>query len=202
MNHRHLAPRHRAEPLEQEVKEKLKKIMKKLFLIAAVALSMSLVACSGGNKDNSSSESTESAQSVEEIKDGNTYEGKSYTISYPKDWKETFSSEDVLNVKSADESMAFSINFDAEGPAVDELKEQADFGKKVNRDQYKEVGEPKIEDNFMTLRRVNNEGEVELSYTKVLEGTKCIMGSIKCPTDKETEAEKILMSIIASVKIK
>ena len=176
--------------------------MKKLFLIAAFTLSMSLVACSGGNKDNSSSESAESAQSVEEIKDGNTYEGKSYTISYPKDWKETFSSEDVLNVKSADESMVFSINFDAEGPAVDELKEQADFAKKVNTDQYKEVGEPKVEDNFLTLRRVTNDGEVELSYTKVLEGTKCIMGAIKCPAEKEAEAEKILMSIIASVKMK
>lgn len=176
--------------------------MKKLFLIAAFALSMSLVACSGGNKDNRSSESAESAQSVEEIKDGNTYECKSYTISYPKDWKETFSSEDILNVKSADESMVFSINFVADGPTVDDLKNQADFAKKVNTDQYKEVGEPKVEDNFLTLRRVTNDGEVELSYTKVLEGTKCIMGAIKCPADKEAEAEKILMSIIASVKMK
>lgn len=176
--------------------------MKKFFFIAAVALSMTLVACSGGNKDNSSSESAESAQSVEEIKDGNTYEGKSYTISYPKDWKKTFSSEDLLNVKSADESMTFSINFDAEGPSVDELKEKADFAKLVNKDDYKEVGEPKITDNFMTLRRVTNDGEVDLSYTKVLDGTKCIMGSIKCPADKEAEAEKILMSIIASVKMK
>ena len=176
--------------------------MKNLFLIAAFALSMSLVACSGGNKDNSSSESAESAQSVEEIKDGNTYECKSYTISYPKDWKETFSSEDILNVKSADESMVFSINFIADGPTVDDLKNQADFAKKVNTDQYKEVGEPKVEDNFLTLRRVTNDGEVELSYTKVLEGTKCIMGAIKCPADKEAEAEKILMSIIASVKMK
>ena len=176
--------------------------MKKLFFIAAVALSMSLVACSGGNKDKSSSESAESAQSVEEIKDGNTYEGKSYTISYPKDWKETFSSEDILNVKSADESMAFSINFDAEGPSVDGLKEAGDFGKLVNQSDYKEIGEPVIDGNLLTLRRVTNDDLVDLSYTKVLEGTKCIMGSMKCPADKEAEAEKILMSLIASVKMK
>lgn len=175
--------------------------MKKLFLIASVALSMSLVACSG-NKDNSTSGSAESAQSVEEIKDGNTFEAKSYTLSYPKDWKETFSTDDILNVKSADEAMLFSINYDAEGPKVDELKEKADFAKLVNKDQYKEVGEPKITDNLLTLRRVTNEGEVELSYTKVFEGTKCIMGAIKSPADKEAEAEKILMSIINSVKLK
>lgn len=175
--------------------------MKKLFLIASVALSMSLVACSG-NKDNSTSDSAESAQSVEEIKDGNTFEAKSYTLSYPKDWKETFSTDDILNVKSADETMLFSINYDAEGPKVDELKEKADFAKLVNKDQYKEVGEPKITDNLLTLRRVTNEGEVELSYTKVFEGTKCIMGAIKSPADKEAEAEKILMSIINSVKLK
>lgn len=176
--------------------------MKKLFLIAAVALSMSLVACSGGNKENSASKSAESAQSVEEIKDGNTYEAKSYTLSYPKDWKETFATDDILNVKSADESMLFSINYDPEGPKADELKEKADFAKLVNRDQYKEVGEPKITDNFVTLRRVTNEGEVELSYTKVFEGTKCIMGAMKAPADKEAEAEKILMGIINSVKLK
>ena len=177
--------------------------MKKLFLIAFFALSMSLVACSGGNKDNSTSESSESAQSVEEIKDGNTYEAKSYTVSYPKDWKETFSTDDILNVKSADEAMVFSINFDPEGPSVDQLKDKADFAKRVNTDQYKEVGEPKIiTENFMTLRRVTNEGEVELSYTKVLDGTKCIMGAMKSPADKEAEAEKILMSIINSVKMK
>lgn len=177
--------------------------MKKLFLIAAVALSMSLVACSGDNKDNSTSDSSESAQSVEEIKDGNTFDAKSYTISYPKDWKETFSTEDVLNVKSTDEAMTFSINFDAEGPTADQLKDKAEFAKMVNRDQYKEVGEPKIiSENFITLRRVTNEGEVELSYTKVLDGTKCIMGAMKSPADKEAEAEKILMGIINSVKMK
>lgn len=173
--------------------------MKKLFFIAAVALSMSLVACSGGNKDNSSSKS---AQSVEEIKDGNTYEGKSYTISYPKDWKESFSLDDVLNVKSADETMLFSINFDEEGGTVDQLKEKADFAKMVNKDDYKEVGEPKITDNLLLLRRVKNDGNVELSYMKVLEGSKCIMGAITSPADKEAEAEKALMSLIASVKMK
>ena len=172
--------------------------MKKLFLIAAVALSMSLVACSGGNKDNSK----ESAQSVEEIKDGNTYEGKSYTITYPKDWKESFSSEDLLNVKSADETMLFSINFDPEGGTVDQLKEKGDFAKLVNQKEYKEVGDPKITDNLLLLRRVKNEGEVELSYMKVLEGSKCIMGNITSPADKEAEAEKILMSLISSVKMK
>ena len=177
--------------------------MKKLFLITAVALSMSLVACSGGNKDNSTSNASEASQSVEEIKDGNTFEGKSYTISYPKDWKETFSSDDILNVKSADEAMTFSINYDPEGPSADQLKEKADFAKRVNTDLYKEVGEPQIiADNFMTLRRVTNEGEVELSYTKVLDGTKCIMGAMKSPADKEDEAEKICMSIINSVKLK
>ncbi|MBR6489807.1 MAG: hypothetical protein IKT03_04650 [Muribaculaceae bacterium] len=177
--------------------------MKKLFLIAAVALSMSLVACSGGNKGNSTSASSESAQSVEEIKDGNTFEAKSYTVSYPKDWEKTFSTDDILNVKSADKTMMFSINFDAEGPTADQLKEKADFAKKVNTDQYKEVGEPNvISDNFITLRRVTNEGEVELSYTKVFEGTKCIMGAMKSPADKEAEAEKIFMGIINSVKLK
>ncbi|MBO4813714.1 MAG: hypothetical protein J5523_02010 [Muribaculaceae bacterium] len=179
--------------------------MKKLFLISAVALLMGLVACSG-NKDNStsdSSESSESVQSVEEIKDGNTFDAKSYTISYPKDWKKTFSTDDILNVKSADKTMTFSINYDAEGPTADQLKEKADFAKLVNTDLYKEVDEPKIiADNFITLRRVTNEGEVELSYTKVFEGTKCIMGSMKSPADKEAEAEKILMSIINSVKLK
>ncbi len=177
--------------------------MKKLFFIAAVALSMSLVACSGGNKENSASDSSKSTQSVEEIKDGNTFEAKSYTISYPKDWKETFSTDDVLNVKSADEAMTFSINYDAEGPTADQLKDKADFAKRVNTDLYKEVDEPKvIAENFITLRRVTNEGEVELSFTKVLDGTKCIMGAMKSPADKEAEAEKILMSIINSVKLK
>ena len=176
--------------------------MKNFFLIAAVALSMGLVACSG-NKDNITRDSSESAQSVEEIKDGNTFEAKSYTISYPKDWKETFSTDDILNVKSADETMLFSINYDAEGPTADQLKGKADFAKRVNTDLYKEEDEPKIiADNFITLRRVTNEGEVELSYTKVFEGTKCIMGAMKSPANKEAEAENILMSIINSVKLK
>ena len=176
--------------------------MKKLFVFAIAALSMSLVACSGGKKDNSASESSEATQSVAEIKDGNTYEGKSYTVTYPKDWKESFSSEDILNVKSADDAMLFSINFGESGPTVDQLKQTGDNMKIVNKSDYKEIGEPKINDNLLILRRVTNDGEVELSYVKVLDGTKGIMGNIKAPADKEAEAEKALMSMLASVKMK
>ena len=75
--------------------------MKKLFLIALAAMTMGLVACNGGNNGNTSTSASASnsgeAQNVEQATDGITFEGEHYTVTYPKDWKETFATGDVLN---------------------------------------------------------------------------------------------------------
>ncbi len=175
--------------------------MKKLFLIALAAMTMSLVACSGSGNA-STSASAGAAQNVEEITDGITFDGKSYTVTYPKDWKETFSSEDILNAKSADDAISLSMNFADSGPTVDQLKETGENMKILNKADYKEIGDAKIEGNELVLRRVSNDGEVDLSYAKVFEGTKGVFGSVKAPADKEAEAEKVLKSVLASAKMK
>ena len=103
--------------------------MKNLFLIALAAMTMGLVACNGGNNGNTSTSTSASAsnsgeaQNVEQATDGITFEGEHYTVTYPKDWKETFATGDVLNAKSADDAISLSINFDETGPSVDQLKE-------------------------------------------------------------------------------
>lgn len=172
-------------------------IMKKLFLIAVAALSMGLVSCGGGEGNASGEE-----QKAEAITDGNTFEGKNYTVTYPKDWKETMTMDDVLNAKSADDAISFSINFAEDGPTVDQLKTTGEGVKMMNKDDYKEIGDPKIEGNTMTVRRVSNEGEVETWFNVVFEGKKGVVGSIKAPADKEADAEKALKSILASLKAK
>ena len=178
--------------------------MKKLFLFAVVALSMGLVACTGSNNTSTSTSASnnDAAQNAEEITDGNTFEGKNYSVTYPKDWKETFSSSNILNAKSADELMSLSMNFTETGPSVDQLEETGANMKIVNQSEYKEVGDPKIDGNVVVVRRVGKDGEVEFSYVKVLDGTSGVMGSVKAPGDKEADAEKIMQSILASVKMK
>jgi|GEM_PF-2822125 len=180
--------------------------MKKLFLISLAALSMGLLACTGGNGNNTSTSasatSSGEAQNVEQATDGITFEGEHYTVTYPKDWKETFATGDVLNAKSADDAISLSINFDETGPSVDQLKETGANVKLLNQQDYKEIGDPQIDGNKLVVRRVTNEGEIDFSYLLVIEGTKGVMGSVKAPADKEADAEKALNSILASVKMK
>ena len=180
--------------------------MKKLFLIALAAMTMGLVACNGGNNGNTSTSARASnkgeAQNVEQATDGITFEGEHYTVTYPKDWKETFATGDVLNAKSADDAISLSINFDETGPSVDQLKETGANVKLLNQQDYKEIGDPQIDGNKLVVRRVTNEGEIDFSYLLVIEGTKGVMGSVKAPADKEADAEKALNSILASVKMK
>ena len=180
--------------------------MKKLFLIALAAMTMGLVACNGGNNGNTSTSASANnsgeAQNVEQATDGITFECEHYTVTYPKDWKETFATGDVLNAKSADDAISLSINFDETGPSVDQLKETGANVKLLNQQDYKEIGDPQIDGNKLVVRRVTNEGEIDFSYLLVIEGTKGVMGSVKAPADKEADAEKALNSILASVKMK
>ncbi len=171
--------------------------MKKLFLIAVAALSLGLVSCGGGE-----GKASGEAQKAEAITDGNTFEGKNYTVTYPKDWKETMTMDDVLNAKSADDAIEFSINFAEDGPTADQLKTTGDGVKMMNKDDYKEIGEPKVDGNKLIVRRVNNEGKIDTWFNLVLDGKKGVVGTIKAPADKEAEAEKALESILASVKMK
>ena len=53
---------------------------------------------------------------VSSATDFKTFENETFTISYPADWEETYSSDGCLNVASEDSEICFDVTFNERGP--------------------------------------------------------------------------------------
>lgn len=173
--------------------------MKKiLFLVMAVA-AMTFTSCDGTQKDGA--QSGAASQEQTDAQELNQYEGKSFTVGYPKAWKESYAGEDMLNAGSEDNTINLDITFNGSGPSADQLKQAADNFAGMKKNNGATVDEPKIEGNVLKLRSVKD-GEVDQFFIVVLDGTKGVSGSVKFKEDKAAEAEAALNAILGSVKLK
>lgn len=167
--------------------------MKKLFLLMMAVCAMTLVSC--GDK----AKSGESAEEVAALTDGNAFDGKSYTFTYPKEWKETYKSDDNLNAGIDD------IQFDA--TFSDYPCKPEDFNKFVENlegmEMFKDFKweDAKINGDILTFKGVNGDN-VENKFVVYLGEKAGVAGTFKYPVAKANEVEALIMPILKSMKKK
>lgn len=172
--------------------------MKKLSILLIAAATLSLTSC-GGGKDapQQDAASQEAAQAA--VQDGVKYEGDNYTITYPKGWQETSGFGDMLNAMSADGEMKLIANYQEDGPAISELSTYATNLKAFH--QNGKLEEPVFNDKVMTMKAVD-EGNVEIHFAVMKEDKKGVIGSLKFPEAKSSDADAILQGILGSIVFK
>lgn len=167
--------------------------MKKFLLFAAVALA--ITAC--GNKGGEAAAGAEEPAAAA-IEDGNKFDGAKFSLVYPKEWKETFASEETINA-SAEGGVDFNATYNDMGPAVAELAIYATNWKGMK--QNATVEEPVINDKVLTIKAVEGDN-VEMHFVVMKEDKIGVTGSVKFPKDKEAEFEPVVQGIIKSVAFK
>ena len=170
--------------------------MKKLFFFAFTMV-MAIAFTSCGNKGGEAANG-ENAEAAEVIKDGNKFEGKNFSLVYPKEWKESIASEETINA-SADGDVSFDATYNDMGPAVAELATYATNWKGMK--QNAQVEEPVINEKVLTIKAVEGDKE-EIHFVVMKEDKIGIAGSLKFPAAKEADFKPLLESIIKSVEFK
>lgn len=168
--------------------------MKKLAMIALAAVATFAATSCGGEEKKANDEAAAAA-----VQDGNKFETEKYSITYPKEWKETSTFQNTINAESADGEMKLIANCDDGGPTIAQLGEYANNLKAFH--QSGKVEDPVINDKTMTMKAVDPD-KVEIHFAVMKEDKVGVIGSIKCPEAKAGEAETILQGIMNSIQFK
>lgn len=177
--------------------------MKKFQLFLFICAALGLSACNGKTDNNTTNESNaDNEQVAEALADGNTFEGANFSLVYPKELTETYSSETMFN---ADDKSGNYCHIDAtwndSGATISQLPEYSKNWKGMKEKDGCTVDEPVINDKILTIKAVKD-GKVELHFVVMKEDRLGVTGSLKFDAGKESQYEPVLKSIIASVKFK
>lgn len=170
--------------------------MKKLFLLMMAVCAMTLVSCG----DKAKSGNNESAEEAAALTEGNVFDGKSYTLTYPKEWKETYKSDDNLNASLDD------VRFDAtfsDMPCKPEDFNQFVENTKAMKTFYEGYTweDAKIDGDILTFKGVKDD-MAETKYVVYLGEKAGVAGSFKYPVAKAQDVEAQIMPILKSMKKK
>lgn len=183
--------------------------MKKKVLLAIAAFAMIFAAC--GNKNaapaeseaaNEANEATEAAEAPEVEVKGTKFEGAKFTLTYPEALKETFASEETLNARNEDSSIALDATFNDMGPAVAELKTYLDNYTSMMKNMDANLEDSKIDGKILTAKYVKENGDANLHFVVMKEDKIGVSGSLKFSKDKAEEAKGYIDSIIKSIQFK
>ena len=172
--------------------------MKKLFLLMVAAMAMTFVSCDDKAKGGDGSDSTGN-EAVAEMTDGNTFEGANFTMVYPKEWKETYKSDDCINAGVEGVSMDATFNDYPCKPADFEQYYKNFTGMSMNKDYQFE--EAKIDGNIMTFKGVNGD-KAATNFVVFIEDKAGVAGKVEYPVAKAAEIEKAIMPMLKSIKKK
>lgn len=174
--------------------------MKSICLtIFAAALAMTVSAC--GNKVQTT-EAPQTAQAADTIKDGTTYEGKNYSLVYPKELKETYADEEIINAEDqSDNYCHLDATYNDYGPTLDQLKLYATNWVGMKEAEGCSVDKPAIDGKNITIKAVKD-GETEIHFVVMKEDRIGISGSLKFKSEKLADYEPVVKSIMNSIKFK
>ena len=173
-------------------------IMKKFFLMFAVACLM--ISCTGNGNTSGNASANSNQEQAADVK-GSTFDGDHFTFTYPEGFKETYKSGDNVNVASEDDAVRIDATF-SENPCKPE-----DFKKfydgMVGMEMFKDYKweDAKIDGNIMTYKGVNGDN-VENKYVVFLDEKGGIAGTVKYPAAMAEKAEALIMPMLQSMKKK
>jgi len=180
--------------------------MKKKVLLAIAAFAMIFAACGNKNaapaESEAANEATEAAEAPEVEVKGTKFEGAKFTLTYPEALKETFASEETLNARNEDSSIALDATFNDMGPAVAELKTYLDNYTSMMKNMDANLEDSKIDGKILTAKYVKENGDANLHFVVMKEDKIGVSGSLKFSKDKAEEAKGYIDSIIKSIQFK
>ena len=174
--------------------------MKKNFLMAVAAFAMILAAC--GNKSAAPAEGENDKDAPETEVKGTKFEGAKFTLVYPEALKETFASEETLNARNEDSSIALDATYNDMGPAVAELKTYLDNYTSMMKNMDATLEDSKIDGKTLTAKFVKENGDANLHFCVMKEDKIGVAGSLKFSKEKAEEAKGYIDSIIKSIEFK
>lgn len=169
--------------------------------IFALATVFAFAAC--GNKASADNAATpETQQAAEAVADGTTFEGKNFSLVYPKELTETYASETTVNAEDKSENYChLDATFNEMGPALSELSLYANNWVAMKEADGCKLNKPAIDGKVLTIKAVKND-ETELHFVVMKEDRIGVAGSLKFKSENDAKYEPVLRSIIASVKFK
>ena len=158
-------------------------IMKKALMILVMALMVNLVSSATDFK---------------------TFENEIFTISYPADWEETYSSDDCLNVASEDSEICFDVTFNERGPMKDQLQMAADNWEYMKTSNGHKVDQKVVRDDYALVRSIETDEDdgtqtVVVWFVTITNEPQGFSGSIQSPMSRANEAIDILVEMLATL---
>lgn len=172
--------------------------MKKFFYFVVAAAVCVLAAC--GGKSQQSAEEEKASQEL--AQNGTVFEGAKYTITYPKEWKESFKNENTINAEAGDHYTKMDATFsDYPCKPADFEQYYKNFTGMSMHASFK-FDQPVIDGNIMTFKGVKEDGFTMTIFVVFLDNQAGVAGSFQYPAEKAGEVEPLIKPILLSVKKK
>ena len=172
--------------------------MKKIFYFVVAATVCMIAACGGKNQQ--SAEEDKAAQEL--AANGTVFEGANFTITYPKEWKETFKNDVTINAAADDNYTKMDATFsDMPCKPADFEQYYKNFTNMSMHASFK-FDEPVIDGNILTFKGAKEDGFTMTNFVVYIDDHAGVAGSFKYPAEKAAEIEKIIKPVLKSIKKK
>lgn len=133
-----------------------------------------------------------------------TFENKIFSIGYPADWEETYTSDESLNVASPDDEVRFSITYNEQGPMKNQLKEAVDNWVYMRESHGHKVDQKLVREDYALVRTILTDEDdgtksVEVWYVMISHEPQGFSGTINCPLSRANEATDTLVEMLATL---
>ena len=171
--------------------------MKKIFYFVVAATVCMIAACGGKNQQ--SAEEDKAAQEL--AANGTVFEGANFTITYPKEWKETFKNEMTINAAADDNYTKMDATFsDYPCKPADFEQYYKNFTSMSMHSSFK-FDQPVIDGNILTFKGVNGDFAMT-NFIVFIDNNAGVAGSVKYPVAKAAEVEPIIKPMLNTIKKK
>ena len=139
--------------------------------------------------------------------DFKTFENEIFTISYPANWEETYSSDDCLNLASEDNEIFFDVTYNERGPMKDQLQEAADNWEYMKTGSGHKVDQKVVRDDYALVRSIETDEDdgsqtVVVWFVMITKEPEGFSGAIQSPLNRANEAIDILVEMLATLSQK
>ena len=171
--------------------------MKKIFYFVVAAAVCVMTAC--GSKSQQNPEEEKAAQEL--AANGTVFEGANYTITYPKEWKESYKNENTINAEAGDNYTKMDATFsDYPCKPADFEQYYKNFTSMSMHSSFK-FDQPVIDGNILTFKGVNGDFAMT-NFIVFIDNNAGVAGSVKYPVAKAAEVEPIIKPMLNTIKKK
>ena len=125
--------------------------------------------------------------------------GENFSMGYPDELQEAYSDETTFTAETVDKDCRISVVLEEDGDFADLNKYAGTFKQDASEDE--KFDEPKVDNNVLTMKSVNN-GEACKYFVVKKDNKTAVVGKYYYRESKATDYEKYFDPIIKSIEIK